>query len=556
MNTCQNATTVWTSDSRSATSTYTAVPSPAGRRLQQAPSATFFLGAMLATFSTLDGSFTVTTDTVQVDLSWTTWPASAQSQCVAAYSLSTCQGIAANLGGYGNGLVDLNAVFGVMSLPYARAVAGGALQYSNNTYVGLSGGLRTSIMPPIPGQPLNVSQFPAINTAGFVARVWYFLDGDYKQNMFVWIHVSVPLPCAGGSTNCGALSFDVVNDDVFLIPLNVSGSTPRSGAWSSVGCYTTPSGQAPSLPTGLGAFNNYADCVNVGDLANLVFLGMTVCGSHDFACRSCYGCTQAQVDSGSCLYPPNPILSVATTCDPMGAVGASAIYAWKPLQASPPPPVAPPPALPPPAPTQFARSLAGTDSSWYPAGTFFLDPAVGGSADGSIPSIKGLVWTNLNCAWAYQCTSGTSGCMPCTGPYVSSNSETAALANVGACQSVAATYGYDTVWTSGYHYRSSCGVWSIDCWACKSCAYYAGGAVPPTAACNFNGGSRTPCPPLGCDSCNNSIGQQQTAMQIYKKLPAGAAVAPALPGSAPAPTPSPASNVPKPVFPLKGGFLG
>ena len=524
MNTCQNATTIWTSDPRDANSTYTVAP---GRRLQQAPSATFFLGALMATFSTLDGSFAVASDSVQIDLSWSTWPAAAQATCVAAYSLATCADIAANLGGYGNGLVDLHATFGVMSLPYARTVAGGALAYSNNTFVGLSGGLDTAVMPPLPGRPLDASQFPVLSTVGFVARVWYFVDGAYKQNMFTWIHVNVPLPCAGGGTGCGALSFDVVNDNVFLIPLGTFGNNAtRSGAWTNAGCINgTSSGTGFFLPTGLGYATSYADCVNTGNLAGMVYLSMSVCGSMDYTCRSCWGCTQAQVLSGQCVVAA-PTLRNSTACDAMGAVGASSLYKFIATPASPPPPAAPPPAPYPPTPAPYyARPITGTNTAWYPAGAFWMDPALG-TLDGSAPDIRATAWTNLNCGWKFACTSASSGCMPCTGPYISSSSESSALANVGACQSMAARYGFDTVWVTGYRYRPACGVYSLDCWACRGCAFYAGGAVAPAATCVTAGTNRSGCSQLGCNYCYDDDGQPQRTMQIYRTLPAGAAFAP------------------------------
>ena len=279
---------------------------------------------------------------------------------------------------------------------------------------------------------------------------------------------------------------------------------------------------------------------------------MTVCGSRDYNCRSCWGCTAPQVAAGQCVLPPNPVLVNASTCDPMGADGAHAMYKWTSITASPPPPVAPPPAAPPPAPVFYERPLSGTNAAWYSAGAFLIDPAVLGSADGSIPSTLGAVWTPLNCGWVFRCTSATSGCMPCTGPYIYASSESSALANVAACQTFAGNYGFDTVWVSGYHYRPSCGVYSLDCWACKGCAYWAGGSVPAAATCTTIGTNRTGCSPLGCDACYDTSGAQlPRPMQIYKKLPAAAAFAPfppppPLPPPSPSPPPAPPPSPPAP----------
>lgn len=146
---------------------------------------------------------------------------------------------------------------------------------------------------------------------------------SFAQNMFIFFHIIVPIPCAGGSTGCGsALSFDVVNDNVFLSLLSSSGSSSPpapSGAWNDVGCRSgTGFPRAGSWQTTL------ADCLNIGSANNWVYAGMSVCGTGDFACRRCDGCTQLDVDEGTCVISGNSVveynnISAANyPCDPMG----------------------------------------------------------------------------------------------------------------------------------------------------------------------------------------------------------------------------------------------
>lgn len=72
-------------------------------------------------------------------------------------------------------------------------------------------------------------------------------------------------------------------------------------------------------------------------------------------------------------------------------------------------------------------------------------------------------------------------------------------------------------------------MYSLECYACKGCAFYAAGAIAPTSTCVTIGTNRTGCSPLGCNYCYDAAGQPQNSMQVYRTLPAGAAFAPAPP---------------------------
>ena len=165
-----------------------------GRRLQQTD-VSFFLGKMAARYDAYQKQVTsITSDPVQVDLSYSRWPAAGKTACLAYYNTSTCNStecqvsactaLAAKLGT--NGVVELIPAAGNLSLAAGYRNINGVVSpyYSNSTYIGLTGGESMVIAPPQPGFPFNSSQFPISScTKGicFVARVWWFVDGDYKQ---------------------------------------------------------------------------------------------------------------------------------------------------------------------------------------------------------------------------------------------------------------------------------------------------------------------------------------------------------------------------------------
>lgn len=154
----------------------------------------FFLGKMAARYNAYQKKVTsISNDTVQVDLSYSRWPAAGKSACLAYYNTSTCNtttcqvskctALALKLGN--NGTVALNPAFGNLTLPDGYRNINGVVTpyYSNSTYIGLTGGESMAIAPPQPGFPFNSSQIPitCTKTICFVARVWWFVDGDYKQ---------------------------------------------------------------------------------------------------------------------------------------------------------------------------------------------------------------------------------------------------------------------------------------------------------------------------------------------------------------------------------------
>ena len=184
--TCQNITTVAVG-SKNATLV-------SGRRLLQTD-ASFFLGQMVAAYDNYQQQMlSQTTDPVYVDLSFSFWPAAAKSSCMAYYAsvnctaqcqIDSCQALGASLGS--NGTVTMTPAYGTLTLPYAkRAMSTGGFytELKNSTYIGLTGGESMTIAPPQPGFPFNSSQFPVSSCTKdvcFVGRVWWFVDGYYKQ---------------------------------------------------------------------------------------------------------------------------------------------------------------------------------------------------------------------------------------------------------------------------------------------------------------------------------------------------------------------------------------
>ena len=137
---CQS-TNVTTFDAGAGNYSTQAPPGPgAGRRLEQV-SGTFFLGRMAAAFNLFDGTFRVTANTVQINLGWDYWPGLAQQGCLRVYNIYDCMDIAANLGGYNDGTVDLRADWGTLSLRSGRTSATN-YSYSNSTCV-LHAGIAT-----------------------------------------------------------------------------------------------------------------------------------------------------------------------------------------------------------------------------------------------------------------------------------------------------------------------------------------------------------------------------------------------------------------------------
>jgi hypothetical protein len=146
--------------------------------------------------------------------------------------------------------------------------------------------------------------------------------------MFVFIHVNVPLPCLGTGSQCGsALSFDVVNDNVFLTLLSASGpgsgAPPApAGAWEPVGCR----GPVRLPQSGGNYMYSLADCLNVAMAANWVYAGMSVCGNNQLNCRNCFGCNANDVVSGTCTIAGlsvtqyNNVSDPSYPCDPMGGL--------------------------------------------------------------------------------------------------------------------------------------------------------------------------------------------------------------------------------------------
>ena len=111
-----------------------APPAPgAGRRLTQVSGA-FFLGRMAAAFNLFDGTFRVTANTVKINLGWDYWPGTAQQGCLRVYNIYDCMDIAANMGGYNDGTVDLRADWGTLSLRSQR-ISSTTYAFANSTCV-------------------------------------------------------------------------------------------------------------------------------------------------------------------------------------------------------------------------------------------------------------------------------------------------------------------------------------------------------------------------------------------------------------------------------------
>lgn len=364
-------------------------------------SSAFLFGSMAGTFNLIDGSFTLPPPgtTVGVDLSWSNWPASAQQACLTIYSLSECTDIANNLGGIGNGMAQLSPDVGIMSLPYARYLPGAAgMVSSDNTYMGLTGGLSTQVAPPLPGFPFDTTQFPAVTSTGYLARIWYFVKGNYEQNMFSWVHVNIAKPCAGGSTNCGSIGFDLMNSNVFLVkvpetgalsPGAVAAPPPPAGFFEWYGCITGDGGTpswigfigpvGPSDPTPYSSYtlHSVADCLNFGMANSMAYIatGVTASGTGHW-CRGCYF---SQLKNGQCGPVTNSIHNVSG-CDAFGVQAgtntlgtpslSNGLYKFTLTSPSPPPNPAPPPSPPfPPA----SSLVADPDSvpGWGFAGTYW-----------------------------------------------------------------------------------------------------------------------------------------------------------------------------------------
>ena len=125
-----NVTTFTTSNDQ-----YTQTSAPSGRRLSQT-SGSFFLGRMAAAFNLNDPvkPFRVQQDTVQINLGWQYWPSAAQSGCLTVYTLAQCQDLAATMGNYTDGRVDLKADWGTLTLIGHRTSATTYI-YANSTCV-------------------------------------------------------------------------------------------------------------------------------------------------------------------------------------------------------------------------------------------------------------------------------------------------------------------------------------------------------------------------------------------------------------------------------------
>ena len=326
---CQNITTVAVGAAN-----YTQVPAaaPTGRRLHQVSTA-FFLGKLLASYDSVSKTYHLSSEPLLVNASFSRWPTAAQNTCLQFYSndLAACQQLAANLSSTSDGMIALQPDAGTLSLPYTRNGANG-----NNTYIGLTGGATTLIVPPRPGYPFDTSQFPVTSCTKsicWVARVWWFVEGPYKQNMFVFIHVNVPLPCVATGGQCGnALSFDLVNDNVFLSLVssssNVGAPPAPAGAWTPVGCrgpLTLPRSYAGnSLSVGTGA--SLSDCLNQATALGWLYAGLSVCAGGDTSCRTCRGCSGTDIAYGACNVAANNVVQYNNAsaadypCDPMGGV--------------------------------------------------------------------------------------------------------------------------------------------------------------------------------------------------------------------------------------------
>ena len=167
-----------------------------GRRLLQTD-APFFLGRMAVQYDGYQQKATaLITDPVPVDLSFAFWPAEAKSLCMSyqknlsctstACQTAFCEILASKLGS--NGTVALTPTAGTLSLKSGKSEDANGKKTDkmrNSTFIGLSGGESMVILPPQPGFPFDSSQFPVASCIGkdicFVARVWWFVDGSYKQ---------------------------------------------------------------------------------------------------------------------------------------------------------------------------------------------------------------------------------------------------------------------------------------------------------------------------------------------------------------------------------------
>jgi hypothetical protein len=508
---CNNVSSVTLSNSTNVTYTsaanYPPPPSPAaGRRSLLQTTAPLLFGTLAASYNLNDDTFVVPPSTVNVNLGWSYWPSDAQAQCLGYMTLAECQTVAANFGGHGDGTVDLSPDVGTMALSYLSN--NGA---SNNTYIGLTGGATTTVVPPLPGFPFLTSQFPVMTGTGYLARIWYFLKGPYKQTLFCWIHVNIALPCAGGSTSCGSINFDLVNQNSFLVLLSppvpgaIAAPPPPNGFFQFLGCRKNA-----ILPIGIGWYNSMSDCLNKGMELGLATMSGGVCGNSDLNCRSCWGCSYAQVASGGCYLGLN-----ATGCDAMGAVTGTGmnlvtIYSFMFTDPSPPPlpsPLSPPP-FPPLSPfTQSSSSATGwkfTNTYWWP----WSNRGDGSRAD--LTTMDGPAFVNLNNHWRCGTTTAVG---PCDNNVATNTDGFTAVAGTvqQQCQIMAGLLGFDTVMLWNYHYRPNCGAYATDCYACSGCGYYVGGVVPNALAATAD--------VRGANSLTNSTGGQQSVMQVYRLYP-------------------------------------
>ena len=100
------------------------------------------------------------------------------------------------------------------------------------------------------------------------------------------------MPCASGVTCGPAVNFDVANDNLVLYQLaSVSAGAPPApaGAWTVMGCRTTV-----LAPMHLGYVSSVAECINLGVIANVAYLAISVVGSGDFTGRACRGAAGAR----------------------------------------------------------------------------------------------------------------------------------------------------------------------------------------------------------------------------------------------------------------------
>ena len=357
-------------------------------------------------------------------------------------------------------------------------------------------------------------------------------------------------------------------------------------------------------------------------------------GQDLYNCRSCSGCTQLEVDTGRCMVNSKFAVQFSNTsdpnypCDAMGgilypstnpihaqmyygnnkpAVLTDYVYLFKlcacarverlptyalrpavltrPLVCtsdkyvltSPSPPPSPPvlgPPPPSPAPPQPPASgyttHAGTNTSFYSAGAYFVDAALFARSTDCGPrqywpwltdpsDLRGEYWTRLDPFWSVLAGTGFGG------PWakVSDASPVANLSTaegmtmytnavtsvVKQCQDTAMRYGFDHVFLENTKRYTDMSAFAItaNCWACDSttsdCNYYSGGKVQSATNCSsaafqglpFNGapycwecgGFATiyqlpmlpQCTTSGCRYCSTPDGYWAPVMQVYRRTP-------------------------------------